>query len=210
MHRVEVGEDGGDAAVRDPAGRGRTSAEPMSATARSEPPSSGSRRQFQSVASQQPVLEVRRRGRSRPVRARRARRGPAPRAGAGRSGCCSSCSGRARSPPRAASSSPDSSDVDRQRLLADDVLPGREHRLHLRVVEVVRRRQVNDVDTLVLEHRLEALVRLAGTARLLRGPAPATSRRPRAPRRRVRRSASTWTTPMNPVPTTAAPITRRL
>ena len=48
----------------------------------------------------------------------------------------------------------------RQRLLADDVLAGREHGLHLRVVEVVRRRQVDDADAVVVQHRLEALVRL--------------------------------------------------
>ena len=47
----------------------------------------------------------------------------------------------------------------RERLLADDVLPGRECLLHLRMVKVVRRRQVDDVDAVVLEHRLEAVVR---------------------------------------------------
>src|SRR5262245_43413042 len=62
----------------------------------------------------------------------------------------------------------------RERLLADDVLPGLERRLRLRVVQVVRRRDVDDVDAVVLEQRLVALVRLR-QARLL---ARALGRRP--------------------------------
>ena len=49
--------------------------------------------------------------------------------------------------------------VQRERLLADDVLARLEDRLHLRVVQVVGRRQVHDLDALVRQHRLEALVR---------------------------------------------------
>ena len=56
------------------------------------------------------------------------------------------------------SSSPDSAEVSRQRLLADDVLAGGERLLHLRVVQVVRRRQVDDVDRVVREQRLVAVV----------------------------------------------------
>ena len=56
----------------------------------------------------------------------------------------------------------------RERLLADDVLPRREHLLGLRMVEVVRRRQVDDVDRVVGEQRLERVVdgrdRLCGRA----------------------------------------------
>jgi hypothetical protein len=50
--------------------------------------------------------------------------------------------------------------VQRERLLADDVLPRLERRPHLRIVQVVRRRHVDDVDALVCEHRLEGLVRV--------------------------------------------------
>ena len=46
----------------------------------------------------------------------------------------------------------------RERLLAHDVLPGGEHLLGLRVMEVVRRRQVHDVDRLVREQRVERVV----------------------------------------------------
>ncbi len=46
----------------------------------------------------------------------------------------------------------------RERLLADDVLARLERLLHLRVVEVVRRRQVDDVDPVVGEDRVVALV----------------------------------------------------
>jgi hypothetical protein len=49
---------------------------------------------------------------------------------------------------------------DGERLLADDVLAGGEHGLHLRVVQVVRSGQVDDVDLVVRQHRLERLVRL--------------------------------------------------
>ena len=49
---------------------------------------------------------------------------------------------------------------ERQRLLADDVLSGSEDGLDLRVVEVVGRRQVHDPHAVVVQHRLEALVRL--------------------------------------------------
>jgi hypothetical protein len=54
------------------------------------------------------------------------------------------------------------------------VLAGCERRLHLCVVEVVRRRDVDDVDASVGEHVVEARIRL-GQARLL----------PRALRRRA-------------------------
>ena len=40
---------------------------------------------------------------------------------------------------------------ERERLLAHNVLPRSEHQLHLRVVELVRRRDVHDVDPLVAE-----------------------------------------------------------
>jgi hypothetical protein len=46
----------------------------------------------------------------------------------------------------------------RERLLADDVLAGRERRLHLRVVQVIGRRQVHDIDALVCEQCVVALV----------------------------------------------------
>jgi hypothetical protein len=47
----------------------------------------------------------------------------------------------------------------RERLLADDVLAGGERGLHLRVVEVIRRRDVDDVHARVRQQRLVALVR---------------------------------------------------
>ena len=50
--------------------------------------------------------------------------------------------------------------VHAERLLADDVLAGLQHRLDLRVVEVVGRREVDDVHARVREHRLEAVVGL--------------------------------------------------
>jgi hypothetical protein len=50
--------------------------------------------------------------------------------------------------------------IHRERLLADDVLTCLERRLDLRVVQMVRRRQVDDVDAPLREHRLEALERL--------------------------------------------------
>ena len=56
----------------------------------------------------------------------------------------------------------------RERLLADDVLARGEHLLRLRMVQVVRRRQVDDVDRVVGEQRLERVVhgrdRLRGRA----------------------------------------------
>ena len=58
---------------------------------------------------------------------------------------------------------------ERQRLLAHDVLAGGEHAFDLRVVEVVRRRQMDDVDALVGQHGLETVVRLR-EARLLARP----------------------------------------
>jgi hypothetical protein len=59
--------------------------------------------------------------------------------------------------------------VERERLLADHVLARLQHRLDLRVMEVVGRRDVHDVHARVLEHRLEAVVGLGqpGGARLL-------------------------------------------
>ena len=50
--------------------------------------------------------------------------------------------------------------VHRERLLADTVLARGEHRLRLLGVEAVRRGDVNDVDSVVVEHRLEARIRL--------------------------------------------------
>ena len=47
----------------------------------------------------------------------------------------------------------------RERLLADDVLAGLEGALHLRVVEVVRRGEVDDVHAFVCKQRLVALIR---------------------------------------------------
>ena len=47
-----------------------------------------------------------------------------------------------------------------QRLLADDVLAGRNDRLRLGDVEIVRRRHVNDVDGGIVEERLERRIRL--------------------------------------------------
>ena len=44
---------------------------------------------------------------------------------------------------------------DRKRLLADDVLPGGEDRLHLRVVKIVRRREMDDIDAVVRQERVE-------------------------------------------------------
>jgi hypothetical protein len=49
----------------------------------------------------------------------------------------------------------------RQRLLADDVLAGRQRLLNLPVVEVVRRGLVHDVDVLVLEQLSEVPVHVA-------------------------------------------------
>ena len=75
----------------------------------------------------------------------------------------------------------------------------------LPVVEMVGGREVHDVDALVGEHRLEGLVRLGqvlgaafSAARAGLEPTMPVTSTPR------RRSASTWTTPMKPVPATAA------
>ena len=54
----------------------------------------------------------------------------------------------------------------RQRLLADDVLAGRQRIAHLPVMEMVRRRHVDDVHPLVGEQRLVALVRGSEPLRL--------------------------------------------
>ena len=129
--------------------------EPMSPTARSEPPLSGSRRQFQSVSRKQPVLEV---------------------VAGDEADVAEAAVGdelanvlverveadvevdRVDGPLRAASSTrpADSVGRHRQRLLAHDVLAGGEDRLRLRDVEVVRGRDVDDVDARVVEDRVEA------------------------------------------------------
>jgi hypothetical protein len=48
-----------------------------------------------------------------------------------------------------------------ERFLADNVLASRKRLLHLRVVQVVRRRQVHDVDAVVLEQLTQAPVHVA-------------------------------------------------
>ena len=77
-------------------------------------------------------------------------------------------------PLRCASStsSADSLRVDRERLLADDVLARLQCRPRLCVVELVRRRQMNDVDAIVGEHLLEAVVRLGKRDRPALGARP--------------------------------------
>ena len=62
--------------------------------------------------------------------------------------------------------------VDREGLLADDVLARLQCRPRLRVVELVRRRQMNDVDAIVGEHLLEAVVRLGKRDRPALGARP--------------------------------------
>ena len=89
----------------------------------------------------------------------------------------------------------------RERLLADDVLAGFERRQHLRVVEVVRRREVHDVDLLVGEHGLVRLVDRRDPFAAARSGVEPTTPATSIP---SLRSASTWTTPMKPVPTTPA------
>ena len=95
----------------------------------------------------------------------------------------------------------------RQRLLADDVAAGGQDRRCLRDVQVVGAGHMDDVHLGVGQERVEAVVCLGhpeGEARA----APRAGVLPRTPRTwtPIRRSASTWTVPMNPVPITAAPI----
>ena len=89
----------------------------------------------------------------------------------------------------------------RERLLANDVLAGRQGIAYLAVMEMVRGRHVDDVDPLVGEQRLVALVRRGEPLRLRslggRRTTPTTSTPSRL-------SASTCTAPTKPVPATAA------
>ena len=92
-----------------------------------------------------------------------------------------------------------------QRLLAEHVLAGPQHRLDLRAVEVRRRAQVHDVDVVVGQHRVEVGggPHAAQPAGHLGGPlAVEVAHRARPGRWRTSLNASTWARPM-PSPTTA-------
>ena len=97
-----------------------------------------------------------------------------------------------------------------ERLLAHDVLAGREHGSHLLGVDVVRAGDVHDVDRRVGEQRVDARRRpTAGwrwppCARARSGVEPTTPTTSTPSRRR----ASVWATPMMPVPITAALMSR--
>ena len=182
--------------------------EPMSPTARSAPPRSGSQPPVPVTGEEEPVLEVA--AGHQPDLAERSGRDDVAgvlvervvadvevdRVDAGRSP-------RPRRPARA-----DSAGRQRQGLLADDVAAGGQDRRRLADVEVVGGGDVDDVDRRVGEQLVE---RRVGAWRR-RGPsaraAPRSGVLPRTPRTwtPMRRSASTWTVPMKPVPITAAPM----
>ena len=179
----------------------------MSPTARSAPPSVGLQPPVPVGVEQQPVLQV-----AAGDEVHRAERAAAARASRAswqlRVEADVEVDARARARSRSASASSSavsarsSPAASRRRRACRPRAP----RLRLRVVEMVRRGDVDDVDALVGEHRLEGLVRLGQPG----GRAFARARSGEEPTTPVtstpsRRSASTWTTPMKPVPTTAAP-----
>ena len=203
MDGVEIGEHRGDAAAGDPAGQ----VEPVRADVGDGPERAAE------LGIEAPVPVGRPgaaspggtcRARSRRGRARRGGHARAPRAGAGRSGCCSSCSARARSPRRGGAAPP---------------TPSRSSPAASRRRRACRRRgrpsPAGSGGGWASSGGRRARVRRPASPRSCRtapasrpsgAPARATSRRRRSPSTPIRRRASTWTTPMKPVPTTAAPI----
>ena len=102
--------------------------EPMSANAREAPPSSASTRQLSSSGREQPVLQVACRGAGAARRSRRWRRARAPRGRSGRSGRRTARAATGARAGRQVGEAPGAGDVERERLLADDVLAGRRAR----------------------------------------------------------------------------------
>ena len=107
--------------------------------------------------------------------------------------------------------SADSVGRHRERLLAHHVPAGGEDRLDLRVVQLVGRRDVDDVDAVVREQLVEATRTRARrpsaaarcAARSRDEPSSPTTLTP------IRRSASMCTVPMKPLPMTAVPMSLR-
>ena len=180
---------------------------PMSATARSDPPTARDRAASSSRSSlQQPVLDVDAVDwwtgpelAAADAVARLAAR-------AGRSGCCSSCSARGRSRSARRTQLRRLRRVQRQRLLADDVLAGVRAQPSPAnsgggsASSGARRRTRSSSS---IASKLSYGSGSPGFCRARPGEEPTTPSTG-TPRRR---SASTWTTPMNPVPTTAVLIT---
>ena len=98
----------------------------------------------------------------------------------------------------------------RQRLLADDVAARGQDLPDLRVVELVGRGDVDDLDRVVREHFVQAGVGLR-QAELRRALRSELRRRLQqaATRTPIRRSASMCTVPINPLPMTAVPMSLR-
>ena len=131
--------------------------EPMSPTARRSPPRSGSRRQFQSVGWLKPVLQVAAVG----VPDVAEPPGADARSGLPDHRVEADVEVRAVHEPARLREPEQLARLGRrhgERLLADDVLAGGERLLDLRVMQAVRRRQVDDVDRLVPEQRFVAVV----------------------------------------------------
>ena len=109
---------------------------------------------------------------------------------------------------REATSSADSRRRHRQRLLAHDVPAGGEDLPDLRVVQLVGRGDVDDLDALVGQQLLEAAVCARRYRSGPRAALPRSGDEPSSPRTStpIRRRASMWTVPMKPLPMTAAPM----
>ena len=94
-----------------------------------------------------------------------------------------------------------------QGLFADDMLAGRERSLRLADVQVIGRGDVDDIDARILEERLDRRIGVRDTQRVRTGGATLRGAAKHATDLDAdRRSASTWTVPMKPVPMTAVPI----
>ena len=150
-----------------------------------------------SPAGSVPWSEVERAGGAACARAR------APRGPSGRSGRRTAPPRRGRPPRPASTRRAAPRGVERERLLADDVLAGGERRLGERRVQVVRRADVDDVDV-VGDSTSSSDVAKARSAPRRAAARSARSRRRGGRRRRrcapARRADRAWTAPMKPVP----------
>ena len=156
------------------------------------------------VRAQQPVLQVGAVDQAHRPGLPAARRARAPRAPSGSSGRRTAPRLTRPTPAAASASCCAPGGVERQRLLADHVLAGRQRGLGEREVQVVRRADVDDVDAGLAtissaESNARSAPSAAGAACADSGDEAATPTSA-APARRAERA---WTLPMEPVPAIA-------